>query len=112
MANLLSYFIIFGTAFIIAYLFTDLVKRVIGVWDLGLGFRLFGALLGMLNGLIFCGVIIFGILSFCSEPTCEKVNSSKIAAQLGEGMQTAVSFIPEGAFREIDDYKKVRTEEK
>lgn len=108
MASLLSYFIIFGTAFIITYIVTDLIKKVIGNWDMGIGFRLFGALLGILNGLIFCGVIIFGVLSFCSEPTSDKINSSKIAVQLGKGMQTVVSFIPESTVQKIRDYQEER----
>ena len=52
---------------------------------MGFGLRLFGALLGILKGLVFCGVIIFGVLLFCTKPTCDKVNASKIASQIGKG---------------------------
>src|SRR5574337_1694366 len=103
-ANLLSYFIIFGVAFIITYILTDIVKRLIGQWSMGVGLRLFGALLGILKGLVFCGVIIFGVLLFCSKSTCNKVNTSKIAAQIGKGMQTIVSVIPENVSSKIKGY--------
>ncbi len=61
----------------------------------GIGLRLFGGLLGIIKGIIFCGVIIFGVLSFCSKPTSDKIATSKIATQIGKGMQTMVSLIPE-----------------
>lgn len=93
--NLLSYFIIFGAAFIITYIFIDIVKRLTGTWKMGFGFRLLGASLGIMKGIVFCGIIIFGILLFCSEPTHDKVNNSKIASHIGKGMHTIVSIIPE-----------------
>jgi uncharacterized membrane protein required for colicin V production len=93
--NLLSYFIIFGAAFIITYIFIDIVKRLTGTWKMGFGFRLLGASLGIIKGIVFCGIIIFGILLFCSKPTQDKVNNSKIAAHIGKGMHTVVSVIPE-----------------
>lgn len=94
-ASLLSYFITFGTALIITYIITDIIKRALNTWDMGIGIRLFGGLLGIIKGIVFCGVIIFGILSFCSKPTCDKIFTSKIATQIGKGMQTMVSLIPE-----------------
>jgi len=103
-ANLLSYFIIFGVAFMVTYILTDLAKRIMGKWEMGMGLRLFGGLLGILKGLVFCGVIIFGILLFCSKPTCDRVNTSKIAAQIGKGMQTIVSVIPESVSSKIKGY--------
>ncbi len=93
--KLLSYFIIFGTAFVITYIFTDILKRIMINWKMGMGLRLFGALLGITKGIVFCGVIIFGTLSFCSEPTHDKINDSKIASYIGKGMYTIVSVIPE-----------------
>ncbi|WKZ18856.1 MAG: CvpA family protein [Candidatus Jettenia sp. CY-1] len=94
-ANMLSYFIIFGTALIITYIITDIIKRALDAWNMGIGLRLFGGLLGIIKGIIFCGVIIFGVLSFCSKPTSDKIATSKIATQIGKGMQTMVSLIPE-----------------
>ncbi|MDO8142129.1 MAG: CvpA family protein, partial [Candidatus Brocadiales bacterium] len=94
-ANLLSYFVVFGVAFIATYIITDVLKRIMGKWEMGFGLRLFGALLGILKGLVFCGIIIFGVLLFCTRPTCDKVNASKIASQIGKGMQTIVSVVPE-----------------
>lgn len=103
-ANLLSYFVIFGVAFMATYILTDLVKRIMGKWEMGMGLRLFGGLLGILKGLVFCGVIIFGILLFSSKSTCDRVNASKIAAQIGKGMQTIVSVIPESISSKIKGY--------
>ncbi len=103
-ANLLSYFTIFGVAFIVTYILTDIVKRLIGQWNMGVGLRLFGALLGILKGLVFCGVIIFGVLLFCSKPTHDKVNASKTATQIGRGMQTIASIIPESVVNKIKGY--------
>ena len=103
-ASLLSYFIVFGVAFIATYIFTDILKRIMGRWNMGFGLRLFGALLGILKGLVFCGVIIFGVLLFCAKPTCDKVNTSKIAGQIGKGMQTIVSVVPESVSNKVRGY--------
>ena len=100
-ANVLSYFTIFGVAFIITYIFTDIVKRLIGEWNMGVGLTLFGGLLGIVKGLIFCGVIILGILLFCSKSTRDIVNTSNIAAQIGRGMQNMVLMVPEGVSNKI-----------
>lgn len=88
----------------VTYILTDLVKRILGKWEVGIGLRLFGGLLGILKGLIFCGVIIFGVLLFCSKPICDKVHASKIATQIGKGMQTIVSVIPENISDKIKGY--------
>lgn len=103
-ASLLSYFIVFGVAFIATYIFTDILKRIMGKWKIGFGLRLFGALLGILKGLVFCGVIIFGVLLFCAKPTCDTVNASKIASQIGKGMQTIVSVVPENVSNKVRGY--------
>lgn len=103
-ASLISYFVVFGVAFIATYIFTDILKRIMGKWKIGFGLRLFGALLGILKGLIFCGVIIFGVLLFCTKPTCDKVNTSKIASQIGKGMQTIVSIVPESVSNKVRGY--------
>ncbi|NUO09065.1 MAG: CvpA family protein [Candidatus Brocadia sp.] len=103
-ANIFSYFTIFGVAFMATYILTDIAKRIMGKWEMGMGLRLFGGLLGILKGLVFCGVIIFGVLSFCSKPTCDRVNTSKIATQIGKGMQTIVSIIPENISNKIKGY--------
>ena len=103
-ASLLSYFIVFGVTFIATYIFTDILKRIMGKWKTGFGLRLFGALLGILKGLVFCGVIIFGVLLFCIKPTCDKVNASKIASQIAKGMQTIVSIVPESVSNKVRGY--------
>ena len=103
-AGLLSYFVVFGVAFIATYIFTDILKRIMGRWKMGIGLRLFGALLGILKGLVFCVVVIFGVLLFCAKPTCDKVNTSKIASQIGRGMQTIVSVVPESVSNKVRGY--------
>ncbi len=103
-ASLISYFVVFGVAFIATYIFTDILKRIMGRWKMGFGLRLFGALLGILKGLVFCGVIIFGVLLFCAKPTCDTVNASKIANQIGKGMQTIVSVVPESVSNKVRGY--------
>lgn len=103
-ASLISYFVVFGVAFIATYIFTDILKRIMGKWKMGFGLRLFGALLGILKGLVFCGVIIFGVLLFCAKPTCDTVNASKIANQIGKGMQTIVSIVPESVSNKVRGY--------
>lgn len=102
--KLVSYFIIFGVAFIITFILTDIIKRVMVKWNTRFGLRLFGALFGIFKGLIFCGVIIFSVLSFCSKPTCDTVNTSKIAARIGKGMQTMAGIIPEDVSNRIKNY--------
>ena len=103
-ANLLSYFVVFGVAFIATYIITDVLKRIMGKWTMGFGLRLFGGLLGILKGLVFCGVIIFGVLLFCTRPTCDKVNISKIASQIGKGMQSIVAIVPESLSNKVRGY--------
>ena len=103
-AGLLSYFIVFGVAFIATYILTDILKRIMGRWKMGFGLRLFGALLGILKGLVFCGVVIFGVLLFCAKPTCDKVNASRIASHIGKGMQTIVSIVPESVSNKVRGY--------
>lgn len=103
-ANLVSYFAIFCIAFIAAYIITDVLKRIIGKWTTGFGLRMLGGLLGIFKGLVFCGVIIIGVLSFCSKPTCDKVGASKIASQIGKGMQTIVSLVPESVSDKVRGY--------
>src|SRR3989337_4158677 len=103
-AGLLSYFIVFGVAFIATYILTDILKRIIGRWEMGFGLRLFGALLGILKGLVFCGVVIFGVLLFCAKPPCDKVNTSKIAGQIGQGIHAVVAIVPESVSNKVGGY--------
>lgn len=103
-ANVLGYFVIFGVAFMVTYILTDLVKRILGKWTIGMGLRLFGGLMGILKGLVFCGVIIFGVLSFCGKPTCDRVHTSKVATQIEKGMRTIISTIPENVSSKIKGY--------
>ena len=103
-AGLLGYFIIFGVAFMITYILTDLIKKIIGKWEIGIGLRLLGGMLGILKGLIFSGVIIHGALLFCSEQTCDMVRASKVATQIEKGMQSVVCVIPENISKKIKDY--------
>jgi uncharacterized membrane protein required for colicin V production len=103
-ADSLGYFVIFGVAFMVTYILTDLVKRVMGKWEMGMGLRLFGGLLGLLKGVVFCGAIIFGVLSFCSKPTCDRVSTSKVATRIGKGMQTIILIVPESVSSKIKGY--------
>jgi len=43
-------------------------------------------------------------LLFCTRPTCDKVNASKIANQIGKGMQTIVSVVPESVSNKVRGY--------
>ncbi|OHB46506.1 MAG: hypothetical protein A2099_03045 [Planctomycetes bacterium GWF2_39_10] len=103
-ANLLGYFVIFGIAFIGMFIITDIIKRIMGKWNTGIGLRLFGGLLGIIKGLVFCGIIIFGVLLFCSKPTCDRIDNSKVATQIAKGMQTVVSIIPKNVSNKIIGY--------
>lgn len=97
--NLLGYFIVFGAAFIVTYIFLDILRKVTGTWKMGTGLRLLGAPLGIIKGTIFCGIIIFGILLFCNKPAHEKIHNSKTASHIGKGMHTVVSLIPESILK-------------
>ena len=79
---------------------------------MGFGLRLFGALLGIFKGLVFCGVIIFGVLLFCAKPTCDKVNASKIANQIGKGMHAIVAIVPESVSNKVRGYAEEIKEKK
>lgn len=103
-ANLLGYFVVFGVVFIGMFIITDIIKRITGKWNPGMGLGLFGGLLGIIKGLVFCGIIIFGVLSFCSKSSCEKINASKVATQIEKGMQTVVSIIPKNVSDKIIGY--------
>ncbi|TVM03752.1 MAG: hypothetical protein CV087_03310 [Candidatus Brocadia sp. WS118] len=103
-AGLLGYLIIFGVAFMATYILTDLIKKIIGKWEIGMGMRLLGGMLGIIKGLIFSGVIIYGILIFCSETTCETVYASKVATHIGKGMKKIIAVIPENISKKFKDY--------
>ncbi|MBV6518678.1 MAG: hypothetical protein DCC43_01180 [Candidatus Brocadia sp.] len=103
-AGLLGYLIIFGIACIATYLITDLIKKLIGKGEMGMGARLLGGILGILKGLVFSGVIIHGVLSFCSTTTCDTVHTSKVATHIGKGMQKIIAVIPENISKKIRDY--------
>ena len=100
-AYMLGYFIIFGTAFIITHIVIDIIKRIMDKWEISIGFKLFGGLLGIINGLVFCGMIILGVISFSGKITISMVNESKVAPVLGFWMQNLVSAIPERVVNKI-----------
>ncbi|MDR4508680.1 MAG: CvpA family protein [Candidatus Brocadiaceae bacterium] len=113
--SLLSFFTIFGISFVVAFFFTDLIKHLTEKFGLGkkdFSTRLIAALLGACKGLFFCGVIIYGILLFCDKPTCDKVNTSKVATRIGKGMQKMVSVIPEGLSKNITDFARKGKEQR
>jgi uncharacterized membrane protein required for colicin V production len=102
--NLISYFIIFGVVFIVTYIITEIVKKVMIKWNARFGVRLVGALIGVFKGILFCGIIIFGVLSFSSKSTCDMVHTSKIATHIGRGMQTASIIIPAKVSDRVREY--------
>lgn len=102
--DLLSYFTIFGVIFTVTCLITNVLKIVINKNGISIGSRFLGGFLGIFKGILFCGVIIFGVLSFCSKPTCDTVNTSKIAAPIGKGMQKMVAIIPESVANKVHSY--------
>lgn len=103
-AGLFGYLFIYGVAFIATHILTDVIKKIIGKWEIGIGMRLLGGLLGIIKGLVFSGVIIYGVLTFCSKATCDTVYSSKVATHIGKGMQKLVSGIPENISEKINNY--------
>lgn len=103
-AGLLGYFTIFGVAFMSTYILTDLIKKIIGKWEMGMGIRLLGGTLGILKGFIFSGVIIHGVLAFGSKTTSDMVRASKVATQIEKGIQSVISVIPEDFPEKIRDY--------
>lgn len=103
-AGLLGYLIIFGVAFMATYILTDLIKRIIGKGEMGMGMRLLGGMLGIIKGLVFSGAIIYGVFLFCSAATCETVHASKVATHIEKGMQKIIAIIPENISKKIKDY--------
>lgn len=93
--NLLSYFILFGFVCITTHIFADFLKHKTSNWDMGGWANFLGSLLGIVEGFLFCGAIIFGVLLFCSTTTCEKINNSVMAPPIGRFVQNIVSVIPE-----------------
>lgn len=90
--NVLSYFIIFGLVALITAIIADFPKNMIDNLKIGSWYNLFGAVLGFVKGTIFCGAIIFGILSLCNKPACEVIYTSKVATAIGNGMQNIASI--------------------
>jgi len=93
-AYLVGYFIIFFVASIITYIIIDVIRRLLGEMTVGIGLRMLGGVLGIIKGLVFCGAIILGILSFSSNTTQMVTKTSKTAVQIGNAMQTIVSIVP------------------
>lgn len=106
-AYLVSYFIIFFVAIAIVYIIIDVLRRLMGEMAVGMGLRLLGGILGILKGLVFCGAIILGILSFSSNTVQMVTKTSKTASQIGKGMQTIAAIVP----RDILDKMKNGDEE-
>ena len=104
--DLLSYFTIFGVVLAVTCFITNLLKIVINKGGISVGSRFFGGFLGIFKGFLFCGGIIFGVLLFCSESTRDTVNTSKIAAPIGKGMQRLVSIIPESVANKVRSYSE------
>lgn len=102
-AYLVSYFIIFFVSCVVAYIIIDIMRRLLGEMSVGVGLRLLGGILGILKGLIFCGAIIMGILSFSSKNVQVVANSSKTASQIGKGMQTIASIVPRDVLIKMKD---------
>ncbi|MCF6149512.1 MAG: CvpA family protein [Candidatus Kuenenia sp.] len=90
--NILSYFIIFALVALITTIIADFPKNMIDNLKIGSWYNLFGAVLGLVKGTIFCGAIIFGILSLCNKPACEVIYTSKVATAIGNGMQNIASI--------------------
>ena len=102
-AYLVGYFIILFVSFVVAYIIIDIIRRLLGEMSIGVGLRMLGGILGILKGLIFCGAIIVGILSFSSNTVRMVTNTSKTAPQIGKGMQTIASIIPKDILTKMKD---------
>ncbi|MBM4055189.1 MAG: CvpA family protein [Planctomycetes bacterium] len=99
--NVLSYFIIFGLVALITTIVADFPKNMIDNLKIGSWYNLLGAVLGLVKGTIFCGAIIFGILSLCNKPACEAINTSKVATAIGSGMQNIASITSNSFLKKI-----------
>ncbi len=107
---LVGYFIIFFVSCVVAYIIIDVIRRLLGEMTVGVGLRLFGGILGVLKGLIFCGAIIVGISSFSSATVRMVTNTSKTAPQIGKGMLTIASIIPKDILAKIKDSEEETNE--
>jgi uncharacterized membrane protein required for colicin V production len=94
MVNMVSYFVIFGFVCIVVNVLIDYFKNVVNEWNFGGWSSLLGGLLGVIGGVVLCGVVIFGILGFCGKSTCAKIHNSLIAPHIGRLMQNMVCVIP------------------
>src|SRR4030067_2457530 len=100
---LVGYFIILFVSCVITYIIIDVIRRLLGEMAGGGGLRLFGGILGVLKGLIFCGAIIVGLSSFASVTVRMVINTSKTAPQIGKGMLTISSVIPKDILAKVKE---------
>ncbi|HJW85785.1 MAG TPA: CvpA family protein [Candidatus Brocadiaceae bacterium] len=100
---LVGYFIILFVSCVITYIIIDVIRRLLGEMTVGVGLRLFGGILGVLKGLIFCGAIIVGLSSFASVTVRMVINTSKTAPQIGKGMLTIASVIPKDILAKVKE---------
>lgn len=98
---LVGYFIIFSVSCVITYIIIDVIRRLLGEMTVGVGLRLLGGILGVLKGLAFCGAIIVGLSSFASVTVQMVTNTSKTAPQIGKGMLTIASVIPQDILAKV-----------
>ncbi|HET8547943.1 MAG TPA: CvpA family protein [Bryobacteraceae bacterium] len=113
LANVAGFGLVFAAVMVVGAITSALLARALRLVGLGLADRAGGAALGAVRGILFCVILLVGILAF-SKKTPAAVAHSHFAPYLTETAQYMANLTPyeirNGVRRQYQDLKRVWTE--
>jgi membrane protein required for colicin V production len=112
-ANIAGFGIVFAGVMVLGAIVSAVLARMLRLVGLGMADRAGGAALGAVRGVLFCVIVIVGILAFSPRrPTA--VAESHFAPYLAETAQSMANLTPyeirNGVRRQYEDLKRVWTD--
>jgi membrane protein required for colicin V production len=112
-ANIAGFGIVFAAVMVVGAIVSAILARMLRLVGLGMADRAGGAALGAVRGVLFCVILIVGILAF-SQKTPAAVAESQFAPYLAETAQSVANLTPyeirNGVRRQYEDLKRVWSE--
>jgi uncharacterized membrane protein required for colicin V production len=90
---ILSHIIVFVATFAILYSLGLLMRKVLNLYP-GFWGGLFGALLGLFQGMLLCGVIAVGLKEYSTGSLRQDVESSPVVSTFAKGAKVFYALIP------------------
>jgi membrane protein required for colicin V production len=112
-ANIAGFGMVFAGVMVLGAIVSAILARALRLVGLGLADRAGGAALGVVRGVLFCVILIVGILAF-SKKTPAAVTESHFAPYLADTAQSMANLTPyeirNGVRRQYEDLKRVWSE--